>query len=341
MKKTKSIWIALAILVMLSTAVLGCSSGNTNTNQAGDTSTPEKTESTNGAAASNTDKAAEQAADQGVRSYTDYKNHTVNIPVAPQRVVFAGETTGDLVELGINPVGIFGDTVSRTLYADKLASVEDVGFPISLEKVLSLNPDLILVADTDEAAYEKLAQIAPTIMFNTFGTLDDRITELGDIFGKEQEASQWLANYNTQVAEMWKQLHAAGVNPGETASVFTYYPGNRLFVMAISGLPQLLYGEDGFKPTAGIQEILDANEGFRQISPEAIQELAGDHIFILDPVAEEAKKSTESLMSSSVWETLPAVKKGHVYRLEIEKSNADAYTRREMLQELPKLLNNK
>lgn len=330
MKKTKSIWITLAVFMVISLTVLGCS--NTNTKQAEGTSNVEKTESTNGAA-NNADKI-----EQGTRSYTDYKNHTIEIPVSPQRVIFAGETTGDLVELGIQPVGIFGDTVSRSLYADKLADVEDIGFPINLEKVLSLSPDLILVADTDEAAYEKLSQIAPTIMFNTFGTLEDRINELGDIFGKKQEASDWIAQHNTQVSEMWKQLHAAGVKPGETASVITYYPGDRLFVMAISGLPQLLYGEDGFKPTPEIQKILDAQEGFRQISPEAIQDLAGDRIFVLDPVADEAKKSTETLMNSPLWKSLPAVKNGYVYHLDIEKSNADAYTRREMLQELPKLL---
>ena len=36
---------------------------------------------------------------------------------------------------------------------------------------------------------------------------------------------------------------------GETASVFTLYPGNRLFIMAGAGLPQFLYEEGGFKPT--------------------------------------------------------------------------------------------
>lgn len=35
--------------------------------------------------------------------------------------------------------------------------------------------------------------------------------------------------------------------PNETASEFTMYPGNRLFIMISTGLPQLLYGELGFK----------------------------------------------------------------------------------------------
>lgn len=330
LKRGKLIGTTLMLLVLLSTSILGCSTANTK--QAANSSTVETTDSV--------DKSVEGTSkeEQGGRSYTDYRNHTVTLPAKPQRVIFAGETTGDLVELSIQPVGIFKDTVSGSLYADQLVDVEDIGFPINLEKVLALNPDLILVGNTDEAAYQKLTEIAPTVMYNTFGTLEERMNELGLIFDKKQEVSQWLTEYNTQVTAMWAQLHQAGVKEGETASVFTYYPGDRLFVMAIAGLPQLLYSEGGFKPTSGIQEILNAKEGFRQISLEAIKELAGDRIFILDPVAEEAKKSTEDLMNNWVWATLPAVKKGQVYRVEIEKSSADAYTRREMLKELPKLL---
>ncbi len=33
----------------------------------------------------------------------------------------------------------------------------------------------------------------------------------------------------------------SGLEAGETASVFTYYPGERLFVMARTGLSQVLY----------------------------------------------------------------------------------------------------
>ncbi|MEO3944909.1 hypothetical protein [Gorillibacterium sp. CAU 1737] len=39
-----------------------------------------------------------------------------------------------------------------------------------------------------------------------------------------------------------------------------------------------------------------------------------------------------------MWKGLPAVQAGHVYSLDIEKSNSDAFTRKAMLEELPKLL---
>lgn len=323
---------AIAAATMMGLLLMGCASGNPGTGQAeGDngnrpgSETAAKNEQTN-------------TKEQTTRSYTDYKGHTVQIPAAPKRVIFAGETTGDLIELGIPMVGIFGDNLEGRVYQKEAAHIGNVGFPINLEKVLSLNPDLILVGNTDEKAYEQLDKIAPTIMFDTFASLELRLKELGVIFNKQKEAADWLKTYQAKADEMWKKLYATVLKPGETASVFTYYPGDRLFIMARAGLPQLLYGEGGLKPTAPIQQVLEAKEGFRQISAESIGEFAGDRIFILDPVADEAKKSTEALLNSPVWKALPAVKNGYVYRLYIQKSDSDAASREWMLEELPRML---
>ncbi len=272
------------------------------------------------------------------RSYTDYKGHTVEIPASPERVIFAGETTGDLPQLGIQPVGVFGDDLADRVYVDLLTQAQNIGFPINLELVTSLNPDLIVVANTDEKAYETLAKIAPTIMFDTFGTLEYRMNEWGEIFNKQLEAEAWLKDYEDEAAAMWSKLYNSGLQEGETASVFTYYPGDRLFVMARAGLSQLIYGAGGLKPPGPIQEVLDANEGFRQISLEVIEQFAGDHIFILNPVADEAKQSTEALLNNPIWNNLPAVKNGHVYQLDILKSDSDASTRKWLLEELPRLM---
>ncbi|TNJ67705.1 ferrichrome ABC transporter substrate-binding protein [Paenibacillus hemerocallicola] len=336
MKIARKTVAAMAMTAVVGMMLLACTNGNTDGGLTG-------TEAGNRTAA---DTAAKQESHErtsssekaATRVYNDYKGHAVTIPAAPKRVIFAGETTGDLIELGIPLVGIFGNNLEGRIYQKEAAKIENVGFPISLEKVVSLNPDLILVASTDENAYAQLAKIAPTIMFDTFAGLDTRMKELGLIFDKQKETADWLQSYNAKAEEMWKKLYATVLKPGETASVFTFYPGDRLFVMARAGLPQMLYGEGGLKPTAPIREVLDSNQGFRQISAEAIGDFAGDRIFILDPVADEAKQSTEKLLNSPVWKNLPAVKNGHVYRMYIQKSDSDAVTRKWMLEELPRML---
>ncbi|OAB45619.1 ABC transporter substrate-binding protein [Paenibacillus antarcticus] len=336
MKKARYMVVVIALISLMGVMLLGCTGASKDDNIA--------SEPLNGNSADIKTDAAKESSDvsenEVSRSYTDYRGHVVDIPTAPQRVIFAGETTGDLLEIGIQPIGALGVSVKDTLYENELTQVEDVGFPINLEKVISLNPDLILVADTDEKGYESLSKIAPTIMFDTFASLDERMIELGDIFSKQQEATDWLNIYNAKAEEIWKQLYDKVLKPGETASVFTYYPGDRLFIMAQAGLPQLLYGKGGMKPTDPIQEVLDEGEGFRQISAEEIGKFAGDYIFILNPIDQEAKKSTEEMLASPIWKGLPAVKNGHVYRLDINKASSDAFTRDYMLNELSKLLGN-
>ncbi|MNI75459.1 Iron(3+)-hydroxamate-binding protein FhuD precursor [compost metagenome] len=140
---------------------------------------------------------------------------------------------------------------------------------------------------------------------------------------------------------MWEQLKAAGIKEGETASVFTYYPGDRLFVMAATGLSQVLYGEGGFKALPAVQKLLDEGTGFQEISLEVLNEYAGDRIFVLTPVADEAKQSTEAMLASPIWKSLPAVKNGYVYTQDIMKTSSDATTREWLLTELPRLLGSK
>ena len=290
------------------------------------------------AAAASASPSSDTAA--SVRKITDYIGHEVEIPVSPERVIFVGETFSDLFALDVQAVGTSTSMASETVYEDRLSGIEDVGFPINLEKVVSLAPDLVIIADTDDKVYDQLSKVAPTIVFDTFAPLEERLPLLGDVLGKRPQAEAWLAEYGKQEERMWKELRAAGLEPGETASVFTYYPGERLFVMARTGLSQVLYVPEGLKPTGCIQQVLDANSGFEQISTELLPEYAGDRIFILNPASElkDAIQSTEDLLNSRIWQDLPAVKAGRVYRLDIKQSGSDALSRQWLIERLPKLL---
>ncbi|KKO51191.1 ferrichrome-binding protein [Paenibacillus sp. DMB20] len=288
----------------------------------------------------NTAKSEENKEDSAsaTRKFTDYKGHEVDIPASPERIIFWGETYGDLLALDVDVVGTGLNWVKGFVYEDKVKNVEDLGFPINVEKVLDLKPDMIITGGMDEKEYEQLSKIAPTLMFDTFDSLENRMLLIGDLVGKKKEAEQWLAQYDASNQAMWEKLKETGMKPGETATVLTFYPGDRLFIMARTGLSQVLYQQNGFAPVDKIQELLDENTGFKEISMELLPEYAGDHIFVLTPVDEEPKKSTEEMMKSSVWRNLPAVKKGHVYTIDLLKSGSDALTRQSLLEQLPNLL---
>lgn len=317
----------LATFALMGALLLGCGSNAANSEN---TASP-------AAEAAETPDASEQTAET-TRVFTDWTKHEVEVPVTPQRVIYHGETTGDLLALGVKPIGVLKNSIEGTIFEDQLADVEDVGFPLSVEKSLEMQPDLIIFSNSDEQQYESIAKVAPTVTFNTFDKLEVRMRTLGDLLNKKQEAEDWLTAHYAKMAEMWKLLHENGVKEGETASVFTMYPGNRLFIMAGAGLPQFLYEEGGFKPTPIIQDIIDKETGFVEISAELLPQYAADRIFILNPVDPEAQQLTNDLIKSEIWQKLPAVQSGQVYNFDIQNASSDATSREWLIDELPKVL---
>jgi len=316
MKKLNRHMLICSLLLLVGVLLAACGSNNEETNRK-ETATAEPT----------------------TRIYKDYLGHEVEIPVNPERVVYHGEGYGDVLALNIKTVGAGFSWITDYAWEDRVKDVEDVGFPINVEQTLSLKPDLIIIGTSDEKTYSQLSKIAPTIVFDTFAPLNQRLTELGDILNKKEEAAQWIEDYTDKADKMWESLVAVGtVKPNETASVLTYYPGDRLFVMARAGLSQVLYDSNVLKPGDKIQKILDDGTGFAEISTELLPEYAGDRIFILTPVTDEAKQSTKEMMDSLIWKSLPAVKNGHVYTIDIQKSDSDASTREWLLTELPTML---
>ena len=316
MKKLNRHMLICSLLLLVGILLAACGSNNEETNQK-ETATAEPT----------------------TRIYKDYLGHEVEIPVNPERVVYHGEGYGDVLALNIKTVGAGFSWITDYAWEDRVKDVEDVGFPINVEQTLSLNPDIIIIGTSDDKTYSQLSKIAPTIVFDTFAPLNQRLTDLGNILNKKEEAAKWIEDYANKADKMWESLVADGtVKPDETASVLTYYPGDRLFVMARAGLSQVLYDSNVLKPGDKIQKILDDGTGFAEISTELLPEYAGDRIFILTPTDDEAKQSTKEMMESPIWKNLPAVKNGHVYTIDIQKSDSDASTREWLLTELPNML---
>jgi iron complex transport system substrate-binding protein len=332
MKRPAKYISGLMAAVLLSLTAAACGSSTNNTGLGTATGSPTASVSPAAAAKDNSTQT------QDKRKYKDWSGHEVEIKAQPERVIYHGEVTGDLLALGVKPIGIGSTFVKGTVFENELKDAQDVGFPLNVEKALQLDADVIIFSNNDEAQYQQISKAGPTVTFNSFAPLEDRMRTLGDLFNKKQQAEDWITAYNTKTAEMWKKLHASGMKESETASVFTMYPGNRLFVMATTGLSQVLYHEQGFKAPPNIQELLNEKTGFKEISAELLPEYAGDRIFLLEPVAEEAKQSSSELMKTQVWLGLPAVVNKQVYSFEILKAGSDATSREWLLEELPRKL---
>ncbi|KQY87814.1 hypothetical protein ASD24_08260 [Paenibacillus sp. Root52] len=253
----------------------------------------------------------------------DFSSHDVNIPAVPERIMYYGESAGDMLIMDL-PI------LNQRAY--------DAVQPMNVEETVEMKPDLIIFDSSDEQQFEQFSRIAPTLAYNSHATLTDRIHMIGSWFGKFTEAEQWWLTYTENEMKMWQKLQAF-IQPGETASVFVYHRGARLFVMGNIGLAPMLYHPLGFKPVAKIQEALAAGRAYKEIAAEALHQYAGDRVFLMLPEDPIARQATEALMQSAAWQGLNAVKNGHVYLLEETIWNlGDALTRMNLLNLLPELL---
>lgn len=267
----------------------------------------------------------------------DWTGHIVDIPVKPERIIYYGETLGDLLVLGIEPIGgIFPMHVAASRNLQQ--SMQDVGHPMNPDNLAKLRPDLIIFANADERQYNLISGIAPTVTFNSFAPLAVRLHVLGEMLDHRLEAEKWLNRYHAKAEAVWKQLSSL-VDPGETASVLQYDHGRRLYVMGSAGLTPGLYHPHGFRPVSRVQKLLNNGEGFAEISEEDLSAFAGGRLFMMQSKYAESRAAMEDLMSSRSWRNLPAVQRGHIYELEASEWNyGDAITQELLLELLPQLL---
>ncbi|WP_369435987.1 ABC transporter substrate-binding protein [Lysinibacillus fusiformis] len=267
--------------------------------------------------------------------YTTITGEQVEIPADPKRVVYIGQTIGDFLAMGIPVVGNNLPQNPPSYYEGKFEGIVDVGNPGDLETILTLKPDLIIngyykaEADHNEA----LSKIATTIPFNPALPYTERVKEMGNIFGKQEETAQLIAKFETQSQEMFDKLQLA---EGATATVF-YQLGKTLYVMGDRSLGAIIYGENGFAIPPAVQKNIIDQKGvsFVEVSEEVIPEFAGDHLFVLIQDDDESKTQADQLLQSPLWGNLPAVKKGNVYVVPNELNTDNLLALEQLFKELP------
>ncbi len=148
----------------------------------------------------------------------------VTLDLPAQRVVVLEWTfTEDMIALGVQPVGNADNAGYKQYVTPEAAldsSVTDVGTrnEPNLEAIAALKPDLIISnADGNEAIYDQLRAIAPTVEYslNSGNGYDhDKMVEIFNniavALGKEDKAKQVLKELDQHYAEAKEKLATAG-----------------------------------------------------------------------------------------------------------------------------------
>ncbi|WP_338552581.1 ABC transporter substrate-binding protein [Paenibacillus sp. KS-LC4] len=330
MKSTKHLIMSTASLTLMIGMLLSACGAN-----------PSIIESPAASSASSVQPSTEADAAAQTRTYTDSKGHTVEIPVEAKRIIYTGSDIGDILALGIKPVGAaLGIIKDQVAFPELLDGIEDVGDLLGdAEKITALDPDLILLDSGgtyyEEGAFDTLSKIAPTLTYDRLDT-NERLRMLGDIVGKEQQAEEWIASYDAKAKEVAAKLN---IQTGESASVFLLL-GKDFYVMGDKSFAATLYHTLGYKPTEEIQKnLIDANEQFSNISSELLPDFAGDWLFVLTDEDDAERSAADSYAQSAIWKSIPAVKNGQVIYLPTKWNFSDPITMERLLDQLPAIMN--
>ncbi len=242
----------------------------------------------------------------------------VEVPENPERVVVDWDL-GHVVALGIEPVGASKTTLDYGLLLKQFVTdrTEEIGQDgqVSYEKVLELNPDLIITWDREQV--EEYKKIAPTVVFETqnYDGIHDQLTAMGEILNRQDEAEKWLTDFDERIAKAKEKIEE--VIPAD--ATFTIIDAGTIKDAMVVGETAERGGLAAYQvldltPQEKVKsELIDKEKNRAEVSWETISDFAGDYIFLITQ-GEDAKTELPSL-----WNSLDAVKKGHVVELYVKE----------------------
>lgn len=289
----------LAVLFLLTTFfIVGCG-----TEESGDEATAADSEGT-------------EAESQETKIYTDATDTEVEIPINPERIVTT-QYVDILLTLGITPVGAPSHVLKNEYLGELQDGIEDIGHPYSLEKIIAIEPDLIITSDLENI--EELRKIAPTIVVPWNGDVYAQLNEIARILGKEQEATDWIANLEEKAVAIKTQVDTV-VEEDEKVSIFMAYGKDTLRLYGGRNIGHIFYRLLDLTPPDYVQELIDKDPEysefvFEDISMEMLPEYAGDRIIMLvyDDEAANQGGMFHQIEESDLWKNLDAVKNDKVH----------------------------
>lgn len=301
-------WLVFASILLLSFSLAACGTSGTQSGSAptgnSDTAPP------------STDKASTDLT-ATTRTYKTAFGET-QIPVSVQRVVTL-QYASQMLSVGVKPIGAASHLLENT--GPAFQGIEDVGTleAINYEKILSLQPDLIITADIDKDVYDKLSKIAPTVDlpwmdYDMYG----HVKAIGDILNKQQEAAAWQAEFDKKLTTAKEQI-LGKIGEGKTVAIYRIDP-KEFYVYGARNMGFTIYKALGLTPPPAIQKELDKDPNFwaAPISMELLPDYAADYVFVSLLPGEEAAGRYNEIKSSAIWKNLPAVKNNHVYEINMD-----------------------
>jgi len=232
----------------------------------------------------------------------DDAGRTVILKGSPSRIVSLAPSNTEL----LYALGLGDRVVGVTSYDDYPPEVKDKpkigGFAdVDAERVVALSPDLVVAGNIHVAkvvpALEKLGLAVVVIDPKTVDDIGARLTMLGRLTGKEQEAQEAKAKLDQRLAATAAKVKAAGRWP----RVF-WMIGDGLFTAGPGSFIDDLIAKAG-----GTNIAADAKTQWPELSMEAVLKADPEVIVIPGP---DGPALAGKLKADPTWQQVSAVKAG-------------------------------
>ncbi|CAH0236974.1 putative siderophore-binding lipoprotein YfiY [Peribacillus sp. Bi96] len=245
---------------------------------------------------------------------------------APKRVVvLTNEGTEALIALGIKPVGAVQSWLGDPWYdhiKDDMDGVEVVGVEheVNLEKIASLKPDLIIGSKIrQEAVYDKLSAIAPTVFSETLrGDWKENFKLYAKAVNLEDKGNDVIAEFDKHTEDLKAKL---GDKVNQEVSVVRFMAGTTriYYTDSFSGV---IFDQLGFKRAEQQKELFTADNKLGnlaiEVGKEVIPKMDGDLLFYFTYAPEgdkQALSTAKEWTNDPLWKNLDAVKNGKAYEV--------------------------
>lgn len=253
------------------------------------------------------------------------------------RIIATSPATADICErLNLDLVGVCSSTISTLPEEYQELPVVGTAMSPDMEIVSSLNPDWILspasLQSDLQPKYEAIDTEWAFLNLRSVPGMYRSIQELGEIFGREEEAQEQVDEF-TEFYNEYKELNAGKEKP--KVLILMGLPGSYIIATEnsyVGSLVALAGGENVYTDTN--QEFLTVNtEDMKTKEPDVIVRAA--HA-LPDQVVEMFKDDFET---NDIWKHFDAVKNDRVYDLTYELFGMSATFRYpEALEELQPIL---
>ena len=229
-----------------------------------------------------------------------------------QRIVTLSPSINEIVFA----LGEGKNVVANTNYCDfpqESKNVKKIGGynSISLEKILEVNPSVVIGQDYDEKLNSNLKDLGiKTLIYktNTISLIKNTINELGIFFKQEEKAKELNTNIDnamTSLAEIVKDKKILIIiSPKDSLSNQIFVSGNHIYfedVILASGNKNAYFSNSTAQPVVNTEKIIGMNP---------------DIIILLAPFLEDDLKAQTKLINT--WKELPvnASKDDNIYTID-------------------------